>query len=398
MSKENLEIWAYRFLCASAFGATFSLPFGRICLVLSFVLFLAHFFKTRHSFCFPATAWFALLFSVVAAIVTFFGINPDVGLGKLDKLAWFLAIPITASLVTTRSRVTGILKAFAFGTALLSLEIVIWRVIAAARLAATSTAADNQSCFISELKDLGSMTDGQMLMLGIIVAVGLIYSARSCKNRGGWLWGLLALQSVALLVNLKRGSWFCAFIVVGAFVAIRAGRKVVLILIALVVIIFALPPVWSRLSDLRLEFDTERGGRLTMWTKIAPPLIKDHPWGIGYRSLTSELMQSVAAKQNVHVEHNRNHLHSNPIQILVATGWLGLCIFIIWMTRSVYDGFRFMRNESGRAPPDRAPALVLLLMFVALLLNGLLEYNFSDGELVLVYGMIMGTMAKGSSL
>jgi len=391
----NVEAWAYRLLCASAFGVTFSLPVGRTFLVLSLVCLLIHLVKERQRPRFPAVAWFALLFSSLAATVTVFGVNPQIGIGKLDKLAWFVAIPVAATLVTSRARAAGLLGAFAAGTGFLSLEIMTWRVLVAARAAGASLSGGGEVSFFRALTDLGSMTDGQTLTLGVVVAVGLACSRSAEKRRSGWLWGLLVLQCLALVTNLKRGSWACTLLVVGGFVAARMSRRALLLLFALAVLIFALPPVRGRFADLRQEFDVERGGRLTMWTRIAPALIREHPWGIGYRSLTPELMQSVAEKEGVHVEPDRNHLHSNPVQVLVATGWLGLLIYAAWMLRSLYDGISSVRCEAARAPPDRALALVPLLMLVALLLNGLLEYNFADGELVLVYGMIMGTMARG---
>lgn len=131
-----------------------------------------------------------------------------------------------------------------------------------------------------------------------------------------------------------------------------------------------------------------------MWVRIAPVLIREHPWGIGWRSLTAERMQQIAADQGIHVEKERNHLHSNPVQILVALGWLGLALYLAWMVRSTLDGAALFRSAMSTRPGGELLAALPLLMLVALLLNGLIEYNFADGELVLVYGMLMGIMGR----
>jgi O-antigen ligase len=154
-----------------------------------------------------------------------------------------------------------------------------------------------------------------------------------------------------------------------------------------------LPPVWGRFSTLRQEFDTSRGGRIVMWTRIAPPLVKAHPFGIGYRALTEELMLEVAAKEGIHVEGGRNHLHSNPVQVLVALGWLGLAVYLVWMAGGIVSATRLIR-ALPRGSPERSMALALLLMLGGLFLNGLVEYNLSDGELVIFYGVILGMMGS----
>jgi O-antigen ligase len=96
-----------------------------------------------------------------------------------------------------------------------------------------------------------------------------------------------------------------------------------------------------------------------------------------------------------HVESQRDHLHSNPVQILVATGCVGLALYLAWMAAAVSDGVRFCRAAAREGGTDQMVAAALLLMLAALLLNGIVEYNFGDGELVLFYGFLMGALAAG---
>lgn len=390
-----LELWAYRFMCAAAFGAAFSLPLGRTMVGFALIALIGDRIRSRRLPAFPLTAWAWLAFFGVAAVASAKGVNPSHSFQRLDKLLWFLAIPITATVAHDWQRVRGLLTAFAAGVGVLALEVLVWRPVAARFAVQKIVEAGEEADYLWELTNLGSMTDGQALMLGIVALAGLIVSASAVGGRTlrrRLVEGVgLALFAAALIVNLKRGSWICTFAVMGVFAATRMKLRYVAILGVVAVGVLLLPPVWGRFSDLRNELNTTRGGRIVMWTRIAPPLIKEHPLGIGYRALTSEMMQDVAREQGVHVEPGRNHLHSNPVQVLVSTGWLGLAVYLFWMG----VGFAGAGRGLWRAPPgsaERTLALSLLLMLAGLCLNGLVEYNFADGELVILYGVVLGTV------
>jgi len=388
-----LELWAYRFMCAAVFGAAFSLPLGRTTMGLGLIVLIVDRIRSRRLPAFPLTAWAWLVFFVVAVVASAQGVDPSRSFQRLDKLLWFLAIPVAATVVNDWRRIRGILAAFAAGVGVLMLEIVVWRPVAAWFDFQKMAEAGEPARYYWSLMHAGSMTDGQVMMLGVIALAGLIASAASegtltLRRRIAGAVGV-ALFVAALLVNLKRGSWICAFVVMGIFVATRMKLRHIAILGVAVVCVLFLPTVGERFSELRDELDLSRGGRVVMWTRIAPPLTKAHPLGIGYRALTSQMMQDVARKEGVHVETGRDHLHSNPVQILVAVGWLGLAVYLVWMG----VGFAGAARGVWRAPPgssERTLALTLLLMLAGLFLNGLIEYNFADGELVILYGVMLG--------
>lgn len=386
--------WAFRLICAAAFAVAFSLPAGRTMLVLSLVLLLIDCIRNQHAPIFPAVAWCWLAFAGIALLTSLCGVNPSHSLKQLDKLLWFLAIPISATLIQDWKRVRTLLIAFAAGCSALSLEILVWRPIAARIACRTIAAAGETTSYRWQLTDLGSMTDGQVLMLGIVAILGLVFGHIAQHGRSPKRLALaalaLAIPAAALILNFKRGSILVTFILVAGFVATRMRFRYLLILFTIVLGILCLPPVWDRFSSLHAEMDTSRGGRLVMWTRIAPSLIREHPFGIGYRGLTAEMMQNVAAAENVYVEPARNHLHSNPLQILVATGWIGLFVYLIWMIIGLRNAWHLVRHTANAPPPHQTMALSLLLMLTGIILNGLIEYNFADGELVLLYGILLG--------
>ena len=95
------------------------------------------------------------------------------------------------------------------------------------------------------------------------------------------------------------------------------------------------------------------------------------------------------------VEANRNHLHANWAQVLVETGWLGLGLYLVWMGKALADGIQWVRLTRAGPSSERVVATSVLLVLGGLLLNGLVEYNFGDTELMFVYAVAMGLAGGG---
>ena len=386
---------AFKILLAAAFTSAFSAPVGRGFLLLALIFTIADHVKRREFPRLPAVTWLMLLFSVSAIVSTVVGIDPAGSWPHLRKLIWYFAIPVYAVLVTSGSQLSAILKAFAVGAGVLAVRDLIVLPVKAHHLAM----AGGSGSFYDALVSLGSMTDAQRYMVGILITLGVMVL---CKKEGrrapGW-WMLLALQVVALLLTFKRGSLLCLMLVSVVFVALKTNWKYLVVLVTLAVLTLLLPPVRARMSKTVAEFDVNKGGRATMWFSIAPAMHKEYPWlGIGWRAMTPQVMKSAADRIGVPVEPNRNHLHSNPAQILVETGWIGFALYMMWMSKGVADGVRFAWRAKALARRDEFSAAILLLMLIALLLNGLVEFNFADAEIVLIYGLSMGCIAAGNTM
>lgn len=383
MKKINVADWNWPLFLIGVAGSGFSLPVGRLFLLLSLVCLLAS--PMRRQWRFPVTGWLWLAFLVVAFWASATGVNPGRSLGKFDKLIWFMGIPVACSLVNTNKRFRQMLISFVIGSCILALDVIVIRGIESWN--AYQSTEHTHSLFW-EVVQRGSMTDGQILMIAILALIGWIGMQGKLTLRWKLISvGMLLLMIVAEVVNFKRGSWVVSGFSIGVmFLWTKRWRWLALMALAILGMLL-LPPVQQRLGQLRQEFDMNRGGRIVMWTQVAPPLIREHPFGIGYRAMTPELMQSTAIEAGYQVEQRRDHLHSNPIQILVATGWLGFMIYAVWMGWALVS--LVLKTRQG----DREMRLAFItssLMLLALLLNGLVEYNFGDSEIVLITGMLVG--------
>ncbi len=420
--KASLESWAFRLLCVSVFGSAFSLPLGRAFLLLSLILLITRAVRGAGRIAFPFSAWCWLAFAAVAALASVFGVNPALSFSKINKLIWFMGIPVAATLATSRLRILVLLRAYIYGAIVLALDILVLRVIQAWQACQTIAEAGGEPDLWWEIIDRGSMTHGQALSVALAALAGLMIIAAR-QYEGGQLhrviqtlpiadrppvwrlygWLMTIMLTTALVLNFKRGSWVAAALVIAAFLGLTGRWRRLALLAVAAVALTALPPVQQRLGALREELTLGHGGRLVMWSKIAPTLIREHPFGIGYRALDEKLMQDTARRLGVRVEEKRNHLHSNILQITAATGWAGLVVYLLWMGRGLYCGLGSLRQMErdgrmkGDSPREPLLPLTLAMMLLALVLNGLVEYNFGDAELVLVYGMLFGLLERQRS-
>ena len=375
----TIEERAFTALLATVFAITFSIALGQFFAGLCLCLFLLGLFKKQIVWRSPPGSLLALAF-ILLAVVLSASQGEVAGLWKrVGRLGWFILIPVTASLVVVPGRARKIMASFLAGCAVLGVKDLVLFPI----LAWHKPVPD----YLTALIDKGSMTDGQMLMLGVVGTVlVLVMAVKERRSIPWWGWVILLAQVAGLVINFKRGSWFCALILIGIMVLMQFRWRAWLVMVLGLVIFFSLPPVQTRMVQLKREFNVEGGGRLTMWFKIAPVLIQEHPAGLGFGCLTNDKMRQVFRR----VEPNRNHLHANWAQVLVETGWAGLALYLAWMVKMLLNKLAWIRCVRGGAVEERGLAWVAFTILVGLLLNGLVEYNFGDTELMFIYAFIMG--------
>lgn len=378
----DMDHLAFAALAGTVFGIAFSIALGQMFAGLCFALTTVGLAMRRIPFRWPGSAWWAVAFSAAAVLSIVMGVDPQHLWAKADRLFWFLLIPVTAMLVRSPERARRLVLAFVAGCAVKGLETCVRNPVRAWQ--------HPKPDFLTALIDWGSMTDGQMLMLGLVITlVLLVMTWRTERRLPAGLVIALFLEAAGLVLNFKRGSWFCAVLLAGGFVLSHARWRTGLILLATLAVLASLPPVRTRLCQLHREFNVEGGGRLTMWCRVTPALIQAHPGGVGYGSLTNELMRKAYRR----VEPNRNHVHANWAQVLVETGWMGLAVYVAWMAWLVVAALRWVRSALPGPAALYAVALAAFMTVAGLLLNGLVEYNFGDAELMMVLAVFAGLIA-----
>jgi len=230
-----------------------------------------------------------------------------------------------------------------------------------------------------------TMTGSWLVMCAALTAVSYVI-----HGRGLWLRVLAAASTAPLLAALvltqSRSAWLG--FATGAAVTVALRRKrLVLLLLALVVGVFALGPDTYR-DRLRTIVDpTYRTNvqRFAMW-EAGWDLVKAHPLtGVGDRNLSeySPVFQSRGRDATL------PHLHSNPLMLAVIWGlpglvlgtWFMLALGVrLWRRRQVFG------RQDGRGPPLRPVWIAAALgIWTAVNVSGLFDWSFGDPELSLVF-------------
>ena len=409
---------------AFVFLGMVSLPLSRAALVLSLVFSLAdRNVRSRFRLTPPGFGWLAYFVLAVAvsgamAIAnTDWGvahglmpavdpyIEPARGFRKLPKLLWYIAIPVAAVQVRDAARFRSALRAWIAGGVVLALSIILlhpplaWMQVHCHTGPAwfcrwlSSPAWEpwggRPPTFQFAFSALGTMHDAQRLMVALIASV---CAWTATRNRRSADWIATILVAIGLVMTCKRGPLLVGLLVSAFVLARRIRWWKILILVALVVLAaFIQPQSRARLLDLPNEFTLDnhllvkRGGRMLMWTRIVPALHAEYPRGLGFRSLTAIKMHNI----EWHVERNRTHVHSVPLQAFVDFGWAGPVVWLLWMVLAFRSTVR-LRREGPIAGLDGAEALLPLAALAALVLFGLVEYNLADAAVVPLYSLAMG--------
>jgi O-antigen ligase len=186
-----------------------------------------------------------------------------------------------------------------------------------------------------------------------------------------------------LLVHQTRGVWLAAVSAVFLWTVWSRRWKTLLVLVCLGGLSLTFPFVQTRLHRLQEVIQPTHGGRMILWTQVSPRMFETYPWGMGYNGSTYEDFREVLPRE-YHMEEGLRHLHNNVLQIRLELGWPGVIWWGLWMLLVAIKAFKPPPDELK--PMQAAVACGLL----GLILNGMVEYNFGDSEVMKLYLILFG--------
>lgn len=342
-------------------------------------------------------AWPMLAFVICAIASAFLGARPLHSLDKADRLLLLgvaLALPAlgVAGGAAGEARSVRFLLLFVLGSSLQAAADFVripWQYVSETRaFDAMLAAGSTLSAHRPTIYDMGNMRDPQFYMVALCVILGLLLHRRPGLSVR-WLAVALGLNAVALLAHFKRGAWL-SFIVAVACMALLSGRRRTLALVLVgAAAALALPQVQERLGQVREEFQIRQGGRYVLWTRVAPQLLEEYPWGIGWRATEHADLTRYGYK----VQRKLNHLHDNLLEVALETGWAGAAAWLAWMATALAAMARVYRWARRGSPDWAGASLGVCGGFIALLANGLVEYNFGDGEIFMLFTLLLAASA-----
>jgi len=331
----------------------------------------------------------ATCFALIAILSLFTGIYFERTLDKLHRLCLLLTIPAIAfafkddagkfSWKCVVALLLGTVTLAIYDTIRYPIQITQWELW-------EGLASIKHADFTAYVQSLGNMRDPQFYMVGLLIAV-ILFCYTDTKVVKFLLIAAMLLIGIAFIYQFKRGSWFAfgfSFIILISFIR---RPKLIFPIIAVAVLFLAIPQVRERLTQVVDEFDVNHGGRLVLWTKVAPKVIQDHPLGVGYKATRWE---DFHASYRL-IAPDLDHLHNNILQITAELGWLGIIVWLVWMVYTVHLlWLNFKRSRAKGCDFRSVSTLCLLVAFIALLFEGMVEYNFGDGEIFMLFCMIFG--------
>ena len=235
------------------------------------------------------------------------------------------------------------------------------------------------------LQTILAVASGAMILNALLVLIKQL-STSECNSYRIYditLRVLLPALLIALLVNLKRGPWLGVTLGFSLFLLIYYRRILIPVFLALVVTTIAVSPIRDRLSDSSQHFFIS-GGRSTIWS-VGGDLSVQYPLGVGFEN--SAFLREFAPE----IPPELIHFHNNFLNILVETGWLGLMLFLWWL--SAVLKFCFSKKiHAKHEPVIRGIGCAIIAWQTA----GIVEYNFGDSEVFLLVLLILSMLVAYS--
>jgi O-antigen ligase len=369
-----LGLFAF-FTPVSIAGAHISLGIASVLLVLdpearAKVVELAR----THPLRWPVLAWI-----VVTVLAVVLAVDPGGSAEKLKKLALLVLLPLGA-LPSVRRALRPIMGVLIGATA----------IVAAWGLAEHLAAGGGLGERVDGIRGFYMTVAGILMVVGLL-ALGQLLSALKAPStrRVLFLSGSGAVIVAALLGTYTRGSWIG--FVVGALWLLRKRWTSLLSLAVVGFLFFLLGPSDAR-DRLVSIFDPghpRNVERVLIW-QHGVSLVQERPlFGTG-PLIPAELMErEVVTPDGVIRVHS--HMHNSYLQIAVSMGIPALLVFLWWIvalfrtaTRAAHHPVRNLWEEGLVVA---YPALLL-----ALLANGLFEWNFGDSEVLGLFYLLTGCL------
>ena len=308
-----------------------------------------------------------LAFVVVAFLSSFWGVDVKNSLIGFRTYALILIVYLLLNNIAS-NKIRVPVRALVCGASILSVFTIVDRV--------------SRIVQGSDPVLIGSMSEAGQLLIIIGITTSILLYREERRIRGFLLIALLLIVAAEIL-NFKRGAWISLLFVLTVQGWIKSKKMILTVISAAVVVLVLYQPARVRLLSVKNEFSS-RAGRVAMW-KVTPSILRDHPMGVGIDNVGS-----VMYKYDSAIESGRDHLHSTLPQILAEMGPVGLIAFLWWMTVFIKLSFQTFRMIDDRKPYEKALMLGIFSAFIGFLINGLVEFNFGDSEVVMVVYILMG--------
>ena len=216
-----------------------------------------------------------------------------------------------------------------------------------------------------------------------------------------FLMVLLGAILIALLLTVTRASQL-AFMVSAFTIILLSGSRKLLVAAGIIAIPVVLGALFFLQETRNVGFidtsDNSTTYRLTMWRdgmRLWTTNAHNFVFGLGMDSIHKHWQEWGMFEGGM---LPMGHFHSTPIQLLAERG---LPALLIWLVVLALYGLTLWRGINIARHGDRWSFGVLLGCFGALVgffVSGMVHYNLGDGEIAMIFYLLMGFGAKTADL
>ncbi|MDY4920127.1 MAG: O-antigen ligase family protein [Phascolarctobacterium sp.] len=206
-----------------------------------------------------------------------------------------------------------------------------------------------------------------------------------------WVTGILFFAGCAAAVfNGTRGAWLALAFVMGLILFYYMSQKKLAAILCFILLFGSVMGLTNNrrfmrrvntITSTRYQSNTER---LLIW-QSAYKMFQDHPvLGVGLGQYKDNYQQKYISPKAK--EPNLGHAHNNFLQMLAENGLVG---FFGFVSMIVY----FIMKPLLRFWKTRSPyALMISMSTLALILQGLTEYNFGNSAVMKTFWLVLGCL------
>ncbi|MGH9431295.1 MAG: O-antigen ligase family protein [Terriglobia bacterium] len=391
---EPLARWASVFFTLCVATMLLSVAASQTFLALSGLCYAAHLLSQPSIPGFMPIKLPLALFCLTTVIPIFWSENPDASGFDIKKLVLFVILILTVNLMTSARQLEWAFKAIFVEAALAG----VWSVVEFVRQyhAVRLLHPGRVYTFMTEERITGFMGHWmnfggqQMLALAALLSFLLFRgSGSNGQERGAHqpdpdsIWIVIAgIVMFSIVLNFTRGVWLgCAFVVIYLVARWRA-RWLWLLPVLAALLIFASPKLLKARLDsvLHPEAHPSEAIRLEMWD-VGLRMIRKHPLvGVGPGNIVEMYPLYMPAGKTPMVGYH-GHLHNDYIQFAAERG---IPCLLAWLWMMMVLGVNDLRlyRKLGRL---RWVAQASFAAWIALLVEGLVEFNFGSTPVLMVY-------------
>lgn len=377
--------------------ATFYLGFGSaVCILFSIALSqillglaLASLLCSGQKLEFPPIRLPLAIFFIITVAAVLASGDPQRGTPQLRKFFVFVIVLVLFTSFRNIRQVRALIISWAVvgaGSGLVAAAQFLHR-----RREALLEHADNYAYIVDgRLTGFAShwMTFGGEEMIVLLMIVSILLFSDLPR------WKLL-LSAVAILIwrSVALGMTRCVFLLglpLGILYLTGSRRRVFLVVFVLGAAVgIALAPAAVReriVSVARPHGDIDSNEHRAICRVVGWQMVKSHPWlGLGPEQIAGQFTRYIPKNIPRPLPHGwYGHLHNLYLQYAAERGLPGLASFL-WLIGVLISDFRKILRHPALAKEGRAVINGAIAVIIAVLAEGLFEYNLGDSEVLTMF-------------